>query len=109
VSGSGDSCRGCGFKVDPLHRLAQVIATADQVAKVFAGDFSLSLELGRLLLLVLELLDVSLETDADIVCRTLEGTTDLRADAKCVLVCVVDGCKLLRELCAESVGQRLWH
>jgi hypothetical protein len=74
-----------------LHRLAQVVAAADQVAKVFARNLSLGLELACLLFLVLQLLDVPLETDADVVRGSFECTSDLRADSQSVLVSIVDG------------------
>jgi hypothetical protein len=91
------------LQVDSLNSLAQIIAAADKVAKVLASDFSLGLEFGSLLFLVLEVLDVALETNAHIVCGTLESTSNLRADAKGVLVSVVDSCQLLGQLRAQSM------
>jgi hypothetical protein len=87
-----DGCWWCGFQVDSLNRLAQVVAAADQVAKVLARNLSLCLELACLLFLRLELLDVPLETDTDVVRRSFESSSNLRTDAQSVLVGVVDGC-----------------
>lgn len=99
----------CGFQVDSLHRLAQVVAAADQVAKVFACHLGLCSELACLLFLGLELLDVSLEANANVVGWAFESSADFRADAQSVLVGVINGCQLLRQLCAESVRKRLWN
>jgi hypothetical protein len=96
-----------GFEVDALHRLAQIVAAADEVAKVLVGDFGLELEFARFLLLQLQLLDVALQTDAYIVGRALESAPDLGADAQRVLVRVVDGSELLGQLRAQAVRERL--
>jgi hypothetical protein len=79
-----------------LNSLAQIVTTADEVTKVFASYFSLYLDFACLLLLELELLDIPLQTDANIVSGAFECATDLGADAESVRVGVVDSCKLLR-------------
>ena len=84
--------RWCSFQIDSLDSLAQIVAAADEVAKVFSSHFSLRLDLGRLLLLELELLDISLQADADVVGGTLECAADLGADTKSVRVGVVNRC-----------------
>ena len=83
--------RRCSLQIDTLDCLAQVIAAADEVAKVFASYFSLRLNLGCLLLLKLELLHVPLQADTDIVGGAFERATDLGTDAKSVGMRVVDG------------------
>lgn len=97
------------FEVDSLHCLLQVIAAANQVAKVLSRNFGIHLEFAGLLFLELQLFDVALQTNADIVCGALERTADFRADTKCILVGVVDGGELLGELGGEAVWERLGH
>lgn len=87
--------RGRSLEVDALDRLAQVVAAADEVAKVLTSGFGCLLELARLLLLLLQLLDVALQAGAHVVGGSLECAANLRADAQRVLVCVVDGGELL--------------
>ena len=70
--------------------LAQIVAAADEVAEVFASHFGLRLDLGCLLLLKLELLDVPLQANADVVSRSLQCASDLRADTKSIRMGVVD-------------------
>jgi hypothetical protein len=82
--------RWCSLQIDSLDSLAQIVAAADEVAKVLPSHFSLRLDLGRFLLLELELLNVSLQTDADVVGGALECAADLGADTKSVRVGVVD-------------------
>jgi hypothetical protein len=76
-----DRCWWSGFEVDSLNSLTQVVAAANKVTEVFAGDFCLHPEFGGLLFLVLQLLNVPLETNADVVCWALESASDFRADA----------------------------
>jgi hypothetical protein len=77
------------LQIDSLHTLSELIAVANQVAKVFPRYFGFCLEFTRFLLLNLELFNISLETNADLICRTLENTADLRADTQGVCVSVV--------------------
>lgn len=81
----------CGLEVDSLDRLLQVVAVAHEVGKVLLRDLGFDPEFARLFFLLLQLLDVALQTDANVVCGALEGAADLRADAEGVLVGVVDG------------------
>jgi len=79
------------FEVDTLHGLPEVVALAYEVAEVLVGNLSLNSRFSRLFLLLLQPLDVALEADADVVSRALECAADLGADAKSILVGVVDG------------------
>lgn len=80
MSWSSDRCGGSGFEIDSLNSLAQVVAAANKVAEVLAGDFCLHLELRCLLFLVLQLFDIPLKPNTNIVRRTLECPSNLRAD-----------------------------
>lgn len=84
------SRRRC-LKIDALHGLLEVVALAHEVAEVLVRNFGLYLELACLLPLLLQLLDVALQADADVVGGTFQCAADLRADAESVLVGVVDG------------------
>lgn len=65
------------LEINPLYCLLEVVARAHKVAEVLVCDFSFDLVLACLLLLLLELLDIALQTDADVICGALERTTDL--------------------------------
>jgi hypothetical protein len=106
---SSDRCWWSSFEIDSLNSLAQVVAAANEVTKVFAGDFCLHPKFSRLLFFVLQLLNVPLKTNANIVRWTLESASNFRADAQGVLVCVVNGGQLLGQLRAQSVRERLGH
>lgn len=69
------------FQIDSLHALSKLVAVADEVSKVFSGDFGLRLELTRLLSLHLELFYISLKTNAHLIRWSFEYTADLRAYA----------------------------
>ena len=89
---AGDDCGWGCLEVDSLDGVARFVAGADEVAKVFAGNFSVVPGLRCLFFLELQLFNVSLETDADVVGGTLQSAADLVADTKGVLVGVVDCC-----------------
>lgn len=95
-----------GFKIDALHALAEIVAAADQVVEVLASHFCLGPDLGRLFSLALQLLDVSLQANADIISRALECAANLGADAESIRVRVVDSCKLGGQLGVQSMGKR---
>ena len=71
----------CCFQVHSQHRLAQIIAAADKVAKILVCYFSLDSDLVRLLLFELKLLDPPLQTNADVIGRAFECTVELGADS----------------------------
>lgn len=74
---AGGESRRRSLEIDSLHRLPEVVAGAHQVAEVLVRDFGFDLVLACRLLLLLQLLDVALQTDAHVVCGALECATDL--------------------------------
>jgi hypothetical protein len=74
---TGGESRRRGLEIDSLHRLPEIVAGAHQVAEVLVRDIGFDLVLACRLLLLLQLLDVALQTDAHVVCGALECATNL--------------------------------
>lgn len=94
------------LQIDSLDALAQLVAVANQVSKVLPGDLSLGLELTSLFSLDLELLDVALQSNANLIGWSLERSSNFGANTQGICVGVVESSKLGGEFCAQTAGQR---
>lgn len=88
------NARGGTFEVHAFNAVPDVVALANEVAEVFAGDFRLLLELGRLLPLALQFFDTALQTHAEFIRRVLEGLPHLRANTGSVGMRIIEQIEL---------------
>lgn len=103
----GSSNTGCRtVQINALNGVSDVVAFADEVAKVLASDLGLILELGRLLPLALKLFDAALQADTEFICGMLERLAHLGADARCIGMRVIEQFKLCCELGGKTTRER---